>query len=89
MASITRPGFKLFYLHCMKKKLSILYTEALHLRFLKSGGMAGTSVAAGVLVPTVSSIPYIGWLASGWALLLGQNIGSAAGSQVNSFISDC
>ena len=53
------------------------------------GAMAGTSVAAGVLVPTVSSIPYIGWLASGWALLLGQNIGSAAGSQVNSFISDC
>jgi len=53
------------------------------------GAMAGTSVAAGVLVPAVSSVPYIGWLASGWALLLGQNIGSAAGSQVNSFISDC
>jgi len=53
------------------------------------GAMAGTSVAAGVLVPAVSSIPYIGWLASGWALLLGQNIGSAAGSQVNSMISDC
>ena len=53
------------------------------------GAMAGTSVAAGVLVPAVSSIPYVGWLASGWALLLGQNIGSAAGSQVNSLISDC
>ncbi len=33
------------------------------------GAMAGTSVAAGVLVPAVSSIPYVGWLASGWALL--------------------
>ena len=53
------------------------------------GAMAGTSVAAGVLVPAVSSIPYVGWLASGWALLLGQNIGSEAGSQVNSLISDC
>ena len=53
------------------------------------GAMAGTSVAAGVLVPAVSSIPYVGWLASGWALLLGQNIGSAAGSTVNSMISDC
>ena len=53
------------------------------------GAMAGTSVAAGVLVPAVSSIPYVGWLAGGWALLLGQNIGSAAGSQVNSLISDC
>ena len=53
------------------------------------GAMAGTSIAAGVIVPAVSSIPYIGWLAGGWALLLGQNIGSEAGSQVNSFISDC
>ena len=53
------------------------------------GAMAGTSLAAGVLVPAVSSIPYVGWLAGGWALLLGQNIGSAAGSQVNSLISDC
>ena len=53
------------------------------------GAMAGTSVAAGVLVPAVSSIPYVGWLASGWALLLGQNIGSETGSQVNSLISDC
>ena len=53
------------------------------------GAMAGTSVAAGVLVPAVSNIPYVGWLASGWALLLGQNIGSAAGSTVNSMISDC
>ena len=53
------------------------------------GAMAGSSIAAGVAVPAVSSIPYIGWLASGWAMLLGQNIGSAAGSQVNSMISDC
>jgi len=53
------------------------------------GAMAGTSIAAGLAVPAVSSIPYVGWLAGGWALLLGQNIGSAAGSQVNSLISDC
>ena len=53
------------------------------------GAMAGTSIAAGVAVPVASSIPYIGWLASGWALLLGQNLGSEAGSQVNSIISDC
>ena len=53
------------------------------------GAMAGTSIAAGVAVPAVANIPYIGWLASGWALLLGQNIGSEAGSQVHSMISDC
>ncbi len=52
------------------------------------GAMAGTSIAAGVAVPAVASIPYIGWLAGGWALLLGQKIGSEAGSMVNSAISD-
>ena len=53
------------------------------------GAMAGSAVATGVLVPAVVNIPYIGWLAAGWAALFGQNIGSAAGSQVNSMISDC
>ena len=53
------------------------------------GAMAGSAVASGVLVPAVVNIPYIGWLAAGWAALLGQNIGSEAGSQVNSMISDC
>ena len=53
------------------------------------GAMAGTSIAAGVAVPAVSSIPYIGWLAGGWALLLGQKAGSELGSQVGSAFNDC
>jgi hypothetical protein len=53
------------------------------------GAMAGSAVATGVLVPAVVNIPYIGWLAAGWAALLGNNIGSSAGSVVNSAISDC
>ena len=53
------------------------------------GAMAGSAVATGVLVPAVVNIPYIGWLAAGWAALLGNNVGSAAGSMVNSAISDC
>ena len=53
------------------------------------GAMAGSAIAAGVGVPAAMSIPYVGWLAAGWATLLGQNIGSAAGSTVNSLISDC
>ena len=53
------------------------------------GAMAGSAVATGVLVPAVVNIPYIGWLAAGWAALLGNNIGSEAGSLVNSSISDC
>jgi hypothetical protein len=53
------------------------------------GAMAGTAISTGLLAPAVVNIPYIGWLAAGWVNLLGQNIGSAAGSQVNSMISDC
>ena len=53
------------------------------------GAMAGSAIAAGVAVPAVSSIPYIGWLAGGWALLLGQKAGSSIGSQVGEVFNDC
>jgi hypothetical protein len=53
------------------------------------GAMAGTAISAGVVVPAVSSIPYIGWLASGWALLLGQQVGSELGSEIGSSFNDC
>ena len=53
------------------------------------GAMAGSSIAAGVLVPAVINIPYIGWLAAGWASLLGQNIGSEIGSEIGSSFNDC
>ena len=53
------------------------------------GAMAGTSIAAGVAVPAVASIPYVGWLAGGWMLLLGQKAGSELGSQVGSVFNDC
>ena len=53
------------------------------------GAMAGSAIAAGVVVPAVSSIPYVGWLAGGWALLLGQKAGSTLGSQVGTVFNDC
>ncbi|HJL59672.1 MAG TPA: hypothetical protein QF621_04910 [Candidatus Thalassarchaeaceae archaeon] len=53
------------------------------------GAMAGSAVAAGVAVPALSSIPYVGWLAGGWALLLGQKAGSELGSQVGTVFNDC
>ena len=53
------------------------------------GAMAGSAIAAGVAVPAVSAIPYVGWLAGGWALLLGQKAGSAIGSEVGSVFNDC
>ena len=53
------------------------------------GAMAGSSIAAGVAVPALSGIPYVGWLAGGWALLLGQRVGSDIGSEVGSAFNDC
>ena len=53
------------------------------------GAMAGTSIAAGLVVPAVSGIPYIGWLAAGWASLLGQSVGETVGSEVGSVFNDC
>jgi len=53
------------------------------------GAMAGTAISAGLIVPAVTSIPYIGWLAGGWALLLGQKAGSEIGSEVGQVFNDC
>jgi len=53
------------------------------------GAMAGTSIAAGVGVPAVIGIPYVGWLAAGWVSLLGGRLGSEAGSTVGSVFNDC
>ena len=53
------------------------------------GAMAGTAISAGLIVPAVANIPYIGWLAGGWALLLGQRVGSDIGSEVGSMLNDC
>jgi len=53
------------------------------------GAMAGSAIAAGAIVPAVVNIPYIGWLAGGWALLLGQKAGSELGSQVGQVFNDC
>jgi len=53
------------------------------------GAMAGSAIAAGAIVPAVVNIPYIGWLAGGWALLLGQKAGSELGSEIGSVFNDC
>ena len=53
------------------------------------GAMAGSSIAAGVGVPAVIGIPYVGWLAAGWVSLLGGKVGSTVGSTVGSVFNDC
>jgi len=53
------------------------------------GAMAGTAIASGVAAPALASIPYVGWLAGGWALLLGKQVGETVGSEVGSVFNDC
>ena len=52
------------------------------------GAMVGTSIVASA-TPMLTGIPYIGWLAVGWANLLGQRAGSSVGSEVSSILNDC
>ena len=53
------------------------------------GAMAGSAITAGIAVPAVINIPYIGWLAAGWATLLGNKAGETIGSEVGSVFNDC
>jgi len=53
------------------------------------GAIVGGSLAGGLIVPAVINIPYVGWLAAGWATLLGTEWGGNAGAEVNQFISGC
>ena len=53
-----------------------------------SGAIAGGSVAA-AFAPTLTSIPYVGWLAAGWATMLGTDIGGDIGAGAAQFIEGC
>ena len=54
-----------------------------------SNGINDLADNTGVIAPAVMNIPYVGWLAAGWANLLGQRIGEEAGSKVGSVFNDC
>ena len=53
------------------------------------GAMAGSAITTGLIAPAVMNIPYIGWLAAGWATLLGNQVGESVGSEVGSVFNDC
>ena len=53
------------------------------------GAMAGSAITTGLVAPAVMNIPYIGWLAAGWATLLGNQVGESVGSEVGSVFNDC
>ena len=53
-----------------------------------NGALVGASVATG-FTPLVTGIPYIGWLASGWLVMFGQDVGSQVGGEIASNFKGC
>jgi len=53
-----------------------------------TGRMVGASVGAGI-APIFTGIPYVGWLMSGWAVMLGQNTGADIGGEIATMMEDC
>ena len=53
-----------------------------------TGAIVGASMTGG-LAPVLSGIPYIGWLAAGWATMLGSKVGSDLGGEVAKSVSGC
>ena len=53
-----------------------------------TGRMVGASVGAGI-APIFTGIPYIGWLISGWAVMLGQDTGADIGGEIATMQLEC
>ena len=53
-----------------------------------TGRMVGASVGAGI-APIFTGIPYVGWLMSGWAVMLGQDTGADIGGEIATMMEDC
>ena len=53
-----------------------------------SGAIVGGSVAAAA-APALTPIPYVGWLAAGWATMLGSDVGGNIGAGVAQTIKGC
>ena len=53
-----------------------------------TGAMVGSSMTAGI-APALTAIPYVGWLAAGWAVMLGQNVGGDIGGEIAKEVSGC
>jgi|TARA_B100000085_G_scaffold103823_1_gene94400 hypothetical protein len=53
-----------------------------------TGAMVGAGIA-GSVAPALTAIPYVGWLASGWAVMFGQDKGAELGGTVATALKDC
>jgi len=54
-----------------------------------SGAIVGSSISAGLLAPAVSSIPYVGWLAAGWATMFMSDAVGTVGAEVAQTLEGC
>ena len=53
-----------------------------------TGRMVGASVGAGI-APIFTGIPYVGWLVSGWMVMLGQDTGADIGAEIATMQMEC
>ena len=53
-----------------------------------SGALVGSGLAASV-IPFVSGIPYVGWLATGWVTMFGADFGGNVGAEIATLVKDC
>ncbi len=53
------------------------------------GAIVGSSVGAGLIAPALSGIPYVGWLAAGWATLFASDTIGDIGANVATTIKGC
>ena len=53
-----------------------------------NGALVGASLGAAA-APMLTSIPYVGWLAAGWAVMFGQDMGSSVGGEIANTIKGC
>ena len=53
-----------------------------------NGALVGASLGTAA-TPFLTGIPYVGWLAAGWAVMVGQDMGSSVGGEIASTIKGC
>ena len=53
-----------------------------------TGAVVGASMAA-TATPALTAIPFVGWVAAGWATMFGQKQGAEVGGEIAKSLNDC
>ena len=67
------------------KKLEFIKTEG---GGQSTGAVVGASMAAAA-TPALTAIPFVGWVAAGWATMFGQKQGAEVGGEIAKSLNDC